>query len=82
MIWFKSALVGLAAAFIAVVVAVAGLFATASWHIDTGEGSGGIGIVVVNVLAPLVLVPAILAFALSFRWSLRRGRKKRSLRGA
>ena len=43
MIWFKSALVGLAAAFIAVVVAVAGLVATASRHIDTGEGSGGIG---------------------------------------
>jgi hypothetical protein len=75
MIWIKSVIVGMAAAFVTVIAVAAGIFAMASWHINLGEGSGGIGVVHVGVFTPLVFLPAILAFTVGFWWSMRRQRK-------
>jgi hypothetical protein len=67
MVWLKSALTGLVAAIVTVVVIVA---ATATFFMSAGEGSG-IGAVTFGVSA-LLLFPAALAFALGFRWMFRR----------
>jgi hypothetical protein len=77
MIWIKSALVGLLAAIVAVVVSV---LATTTWLISmtAGSGSGGIGAVSVGIIE-LVFLPAVLAFALAFRWMLRRQRRRPAL---
>jgi hypothetical protein len=79
MIWIKSALVGLAAAFVTIVVIVALVLATAMWHIDVGAGAGGIGFVSFG-LGEVLVLPVIFAFALGFWWSVRRERKKRVIR--
>lgn len=78
MIWIKSVLVGMAAAFVTVIAVVAAIFATASWHIDVGEGSGGIGFVSFG-FGEVLLLPVIVAFAVGFWWSLGRQRRRRSL---
>ena len=45
MIWIKSLLVGVAAAVVAAIVILVITLATATWWIDAGAGSGGIGAV-------------------------------------
>jgi hypothetical protein len=79
MIWIKSVLLGMGAAFITLIALVAAIFATASWHVNLGQGSGGIGVVSVAVFTPLVFLPAIAAFAIGFWWSVRRQGRRRSL---
>ena len=76
MIWLKSATVGLLAA-IATIVAI--VLATTTVHMDAGQGSGAIGAVYFS-LSALLLVPAALAFALGFRWMLRRQRRRQESR--
>ena len=70
-IWVKSTLAGLVAAFVTVVSIVA---VTTTSTISAGEGSGGIGAVSIGI-SGLLLFPAALAFALGFRWMFRRGRR-------
>jgi len=80
MIWFKSLLVGIAAA---IVIFVAMLFLplmTTMWWADIGEGAGVIGAYSSGVLE-LFLLPVI-AFALGFWWSVRRARRKRAATSA
>jgi len=72
MVWLKSALTGLVAA---IVTTVAIVVATTSWHISGNQGSGGIGFVSFG-LSELLLFPAVLAFALGFRWMFRRQRRR------
>ena len=72
MIWIKSVFVGLAAAVITVVAIVA---ATTVSAVSMNDGSGGIGAVSFGV-SELLLFPAVLAFALGFRWMFRRHRRR------
>jgi hypothetical protein len=72
MIWFKSAFVGFAAA---VITVVAIIVATSVAVVNVNDGSGGIGAVSVGV-SELLLFPAVLAFALGFRWMFRRQRRR------
>ena len=72
MIWLKSALTGSVAAIAAIVIIVA---ATATLSISGGQGSGRVGFVIVSA-SPLLLVPALLAFVLAFRWMYRRQRRR------
>ena len=71
MIWLKGALAGLVAAIVTVVAIVA---ATATFSMSAGEGSG-ISAVYFG-LSVLLLFPAALAFALGFRWMVRRQRRR------
>jgi hypothetical protein len=77
MIWFKSVLVGLSAAFLTIVVVLAG---TTSWFIETYDASGGLGGVSIGI-SEIFLLPIVIAFALGFWWSMRRDRRKRALSG-
>ena len=72
MIWLKGALAGLVAAIVTVVAIVV---ATATFFMSAGEGSGGISVVYFG-LSVLLLFPAALAFALGFRWMVRRQRRR------
>ena len=72
MIWIKSVFVGLAAAVITVVAIV---LATSVSAISMNDGSSGIGAVSFGV-SELLLFPAVLAFALGFRWMFRRHRRR------
>ena len=72
MVWIKSVLVGLAAAVITVVAIVA---ATTVSTVNMSDGSGAIGAVSFGV-SELLLFPAVLAFALGFRWMFRRHRRR------
>ena len=72
MIWIKSVFVGLAAAVITVVAIVA---ATTVSAVNMSDGSGSIGAVSFGV-SELLLFPAVLAFALGFRWMFRRHRRR------
>lgn len=84
MIWFKSLLIGLAAAIVTAVAAAIALpvlmLQTAMWWADTGEGTGGIGVFFFGT--ELVLLPAIVAFALGVWWSIRRERRTRAVTSA
>jgi hypothetical protein len=65
MIWFKSVLVGIAAAIVtAIVTVIALLVPMAIWWADVGEGSGGIGAFAFGL--EIVLLPATVAFAIGF----------------
>jgi hypothetical protein len=81
MIWVRGVLVGFAAAIVtAVITAIALSVFTAPvmmWWADIGEGSGSIG--AFSSGAELLLPPAAIAFALGFRWSIRRARSKRTV---
>ena len=72
MIWINSAFVGLAAA---VITVVAIIVATSVTVVSMNDGSGGIGAVSFGV-SELLLFPAVLAFALGFRWMFRRERRR------
>ena len=72
MIWLKSALVGIAAA-MGTIVAV--ILAATTWHVNAGQGSGGIGVVSFG-LTGMLIFPAALAFALGFRWMFRRQQRR------
>ena len=72
MIWMKCSLVGLVAAVFTIVAIV---MATTFWWVDTGAGSGGIGVISFGV-SELLLFPATLAFALGFRWMFRRHHRR------
>jgi hypothetical protein len=72
MLWFKSALTGLVAA-VATIAAI--IVATTTWHLDAGQGSGGMGFVSFG-LSELLIFPAALAFALGFRWMFRRPQRR------
>ena len=78
MIWIKAVLFGLAGAILAT---VAVLIAMIAWMVGVNvgaAGSGGIGFVAIGII-PIVLLPAIVGFALGFSWTMRRERKKRAL---
>jgi hypothetical protein len=72
MIWLKCILVGLGAA-LATVIAI--VIATSVSFISVNQGSGSIGAVSFGV-SELLLLPAVLAFALGFRWMFRRQRRR------
>jgi uncharacterized RDD family membrane protein YckC len=72
MIWIKSVLAGLAAAILTVVAIV---IATTRISMTAGSGTGGIGAVSFG-LSELLLIPFVLAFALGFRWTFRRQRRR------
>src|SRR4029450_9168729 len=71
MIWLKSTLAGLVAALVTVVAIVV---ATATFSMSAGQGSG-VSVVYFG-LSELLLFPAALAFALAFRWMVRRQRRR------
>lgn len=75
MIWIRrSLLIGIAAAIVTTVLTVIALSVFAlpvmMWWADLGEGTGGIG--AFSWGADWCWVPATLAFALAFWWSVRR----------
>jgi uncharacterized membrane protein len=83
MIWFKSLLVGIAAAIvtgIAAGIAVPILMLQVMMWAHIGEGSGGIGAYSSGVVEFFIL--PVIAFALAFWWSVRRARRKRATIGA
>jgi hypothetical protein len=84
MIWFKSLLVGIAAAIvtgIAAGIALPILMLQVMMWADIGEGSGGIGAYSSGVVEFFIL--PVIAFALGFWWSVRRARRKtRTVTGA
>ncbi len=73
MIWLKSIITGIAAAFLSVVLTV---LATTTWNMNVGKGAGGIGFVTIGI-SELLFVPMIDAFVGGFAWMLRRERRTR-----
>jgi len=71
MLWLVRVLTGLVAAIVTIVAIVV---ATATFSMSAGEG-GGIGVVYFG-LSWMLLMPAALAFALAFRWMVRRQRRR------
>jgi hypothetical protein len=84
MIWFKSLLVGIAAAIVtgiaAGIVLPVLMLQVMMWWAHFGEGTGGIGAYSSGVVEFFVL--PIISFALAFWWSVRRARRKRAATGA
>ena len=76
MIWFKSAIAGLAAALITILLIVV---VTSSATMSIGAGGGGIGAVSFDV-SELLLIPFVLAFVLGFRWMFRPQRRRLGMR--
>ena len=61
----------------AIVMLMAIVVATTTWHMDAGQSSGGIGFVSLG-LSALLLFPAAFAFALGFLWMFRRQRRRQA----
>ena len=76
MIYLKSALAGIAAVVLVIVVLVAS-FAAWRYFLVSGTGSGGIGAVSVGLDALLVPVFVAIIFCLGFSWQFRRASAKK-----
>lgn len=74
MIWIKSALVGLASAFVTLMAVLLVMFAS----INVPDGAL---VVSISILSAPVVVPTIIGFALGFWWSVRRQRSNRQMSG-
>ena len=72
MIWLKSILAGFTAAVVAIIAIV---LATLRVFVDGGYGTGGIVSASFGI-STLALFPVAAAFALGFRWMLRRQRRR------
>ena len=72
MIWLKSVLAGFTAAILTVIAIV---LVTLRVFVDGGYGTGGV-VAASFGISTLAIVPVALAFALAFRWMLRRQRRR------